>query len=119
MVKQILAVKKIPVIGTVIWAKDGGFRQRNLELYNAALKRLKENYLQILDGPDLYGRFKDHPEWFQDDLHLSAAGRDILRKAWVQWAVDTVYAGRRKSASGSVASGALGQALSGVEISAR
>ncbi len=103
MVKQILAVKKIPVIGTVIWAKDDGFRQRNLELYNAALKRLRSKYPQILAGPDLYGIFKGHPEWYQDDLHPSPTGRDILRKAWAQWAMDTVYAARHRSASVSKA----------------
>ena len=102
MVKQILAVKKIPVIGTVIWAKDDGFRQRNLELYNSALKRLKGKYPQILAGPDLYGRFKGHAEWYQDDLHPNAAGRDILRKAWAQWMLDTVYASQSKSASGGL-----------------
>jgi len=32
MVKQILAANKVPVVGTVIWAKDDGFRQKNLEL---------------------------------------------------------------------------------------
>jgi lysophospholipase L1-like esterase len=95
MVKQILAVKKIPVVGTVIWAKDDGFRQRNLELFNAALKRLKGKYPQILDGPDLYGRFKGHLAWYQDDLHPSAEGREVLRKAWAQWALDKVYATRR------------------------
>ena len=38
MVKQILAAGKIPVIGTVIWAKDDGKRVKNLELYNAQLR---------------------------------------------------------------------------------
>jgi lysophospholipase L1-like esterase len=95
MVKQILALKKVPVIGTVIWAKDDGFRQRNLELYNAALKRLGGKYPQILAGPDLYGIFKNHPAWYQDDLHPSAVGRDMLRKAWAQWVLDTLYAKRR------------------------
>ncbi len=91
MVKQILAANKVPVIGTVIWAKDDGFRQKNLERYNAQLQRLKAKYPQILNGPDLYGKFKDHPEWYQDALHPNPAGRDILRRAWAQWALDTVY----------------------------
>lgn len=91
MVKQILALNKVPVIATVIWAKDDGFRQRNLELYNAALKRLKGKYPRILSGPDLYGKFKGHPEWYQDDLHPNPIGRDILRKTWAQWAQATVY----------------------------
>lgn len=96
MVKQILAVKKVPVIGTVIWAKSDGFRQQNIELYNAALKRLRQKYPQILAGPDLYGVFRNHPEWYQDDLHPNPVGRDILRHTWAQWALDTVYARRRK-----------------------
>ena len=51
MVKQILAANKVPVIGTVIWAKDDGFRQKNLERYNAQLQRLKAKYPQIRQRP--------------------------------------------------------------------
>ncbi len=91
MVKQILAAKKIPVIPTVIWAKDDGYRQKNLERYNVQLQRLKTRYPQILSGPDLFSLFKNHPEWYQDDLHPNPAGGDILRSTWAQWALDTVY----------------------------
>ena len=85
MVQQILAAKKIPVIGTVIWARDDGFRVKNLELFNARLRQLKAKHPQILDGPDLYDLFKDHPEWFRDDLHPNEKGGQVLREAWADW----------------------------------
>ncbi len=91
MVKQILAVKKTPVIGTIIWARDDGFRVKNLERFNTQLQRLKAKYPQILAGPDLYGTFNGHPEWYRDDLHPNAMGGGILRRAWAEWALKTVY----------------------------
>src|SRR3974377_726588 len=99
MVKQILAAKKVPVIGTVIWARDDGFRVKNLELFNAQLRQLKAKYPQILDGPDLYGLFKGHREWFGDDLHPNEKGGNILREAWADWALKTVYRAPQKSTS--------------------
>ena len=64
---------------------------KNLERFNTQLQRLKAKYPQILAGPDLYGIFNGHPEWYRDDLHPNAKGGGILRRAWAEWALKTVY----------------------------
>jgi lysophospholipase L1-like esterase len=92
MAKKVLALKKTPVLPTVIWSRNPQV-SRNLVLMNAQLVALRAAYPQVLAGPDFYNKFKDHPEWYQDDLHPNPKGQDILRGAWAEWAIQTVYAG--------------------------
>jgi lysophospholipase L1-like esterase len=92
MVEKVLALRKTPVVPTVIWSRNPQVAS-NLALLNAQLAALKTARPQILSGPDLYDKFQGHPEWYQDDLHPNPAGQDVLRSTWAQWAIGTVYAG--------------------------
>jgi hypothetical protein len=94
MVDQIFALNKIPVIGTIIWSPQDATIDANIQALNTQLAQLKQAYPQILNGPDLYNRFKDHNELFGDGLHPSSTGgTDTLMATWVTWAKNTVYSG--------------------------
>lgn len=97
MVQQVLAVDKIPVIGTIIWSRDTT-RDSNYMKYNRQLGLLKTARTQILNGPDLYHKFEGHTSWYQDDLHPNAEGQDTLRNTWANWALATVYSGNAGNA---------------------
>jgi lysophospholipase L1-like esterase len=125
MVKAVLAAGKVPIIPTVIWSPLSQ-NQANLQQINLILGvrptdnpppvgSLRAKYPEIVPGPDLYGTFKDHPEWFGDDLHPNDAGYSIYQQAWADWAVATFYCKVRSSeCTSSSGGGAMSPITTGI-----
>jgi lysophospholipase L1-like esterase len=56
------------------------------ELFAAEVAQKK-----VVAGPDLYSLFKDQPGWIADGVHPNPTGSAEWRKAWVDWALATMY----------------------------
>ena len=46
---------------------------------------------KVLAGPDLYGLFAGQAGWIADGVHPNATGLAAWKKAWVDWALATLY----------------------------
>jgi hypothetical protein len=101
MVQAIVAAGKTPIIGTTIWAASAA-NQACLLKYNELLGIRPQDtspapgtiacdFPQVVKGPDLYGAFKDHPEWLGDGLHPNDTGFVQYKKAWADWALANIY----------------------------
>jgi lysophospholipase L1-like esterase len=92
MVQSVLAAGKVPIIPTIAWYNIS--TNASLPSFNQALETLKTAYPQILDGPDLYTYFYNHPDLISaDNLHPSAEGRLEYRRLWAEKMVEIVYDG--------------------------
>lgn len=92
MVQAVLAAGKIPVIPTIPWANDSRSTQ-NIPALNAQLEILKSQYPEIIDGPDFWTFFLEHPEMLADALHPSDAGYLEYRRLWAEKMLEVVYSG--------------------------
>jgi lysophospholipase L1-like esterase len=90
MVQAVLAAGKVPVVPTIICSSSTTI-QANLPALNARLATLKQNYPEVVSGPDLYGAFQGHPELFSDTIHPNDEGYALLRSKWVEAMLATVY----------------------------
>jgi lysophospholipase L1-like esterase len=84
------AAGKIAVIPTVIWANDGRSNV-NLPAFNVELERLKNNFPQIVDGPDLWSFFLNRTDLLADTLHPNAQGYVEYRRLWAEAMLNNVY----------------------------
>jgi len=68
--------------GTARWEYLASLR----EIFAAEVAQKK-----VVAGPDLYALFRDQPGWIVDGVHPNATGSVAWRKAWVDWALASMY----------------------------
>ncbi len=90
LVGQIIAAGKRPCIPRMPWGPAAGLQVTGPAL-NAEIDLLYAAHPEILQGPDLWTVFENHPELFRDDLHPNEAGIRAYREAWADWMVGRVY----------------------------
>ncbi len=91
MVRAVLAVRKVPVVPTIPWARADNVQQCAPRL-NARILTLYRRYRQVVRGPDLWTFFKAHPSAISaDGLHPSPAGYAAHRRLWASAMLARVY----------------------------
>jgi hypothetical protein len=92
MIQAVLAAGKAPVIPTLLWGRDPSL-QANVPVLNAEIRKLWNEYPQVIPGPDLYAVFNaDHSLISSDNVHPTQnAGYAAMRIAWADWAAASVY----------------------------
>jgi lysophospholipase L1-like esterase len=92
LVETALNEGKIPVIPTIPWlGTSAGVRVPPL---NAKLAQLKENYPEILDGPDFWTFFSNNKNLMSaDSIHPNAEGMIAYRRLWAEKMLEIVYGG--------------------------
>ena len=92
MVEAVLARGMVPVVGKIPASAEPGVAD-NLEKYNAMIDRLWEAYPQVVQGPDLYAFFTEHPDYLGGDgVHPTSDGQEAMRQYWAQEMAARVYA---------------------------
>jgi lysophospholipase L1-like esterase len=80
----------VPIIPTIPWFRDSGVEM--LPGFNGVIAQLKEDYPEILDGPDFWTFFEENQNLIADDnLHPSEEGYDAYRRLWAEHALKTIY----------------------------
>jgi hypothetical protein len=90
MVEAALNEGKIPVIPTIPWLSKS-FVNRVPPL-NRELEELKENYPEILDGPDFWTFFSNNQDLISgDSIHPTTEGMIAYRRLWAEKMLEIVY----------------------------
>ncbi|HAG13788.1 MAG TPA: lysophospholipase [Ruminococcus sp.] len=60
--------------------------------YNAQIDRIYREYPDVIQGPDFYAWFQEHPEGLSaDGVHPNADGYNEMRRLWAETAVEAIY----------------------------
>jgi hypothetical protein len=90
LVKAVLAAGKTPVVPTIPWGSTPSLLA-NIPPLNAQIRRLRTEYPQIVEGPDLYSLYRDAPELLDDGTHPTwDAGYTAYRQVWAE-AMASIY----------------------------
>lgn len=84
LIKDVLAVGKVPVIPTIPWSRDPT-HAGNIPALNAQIRKLYSDNHCVVQGPDLFAFFQSHPEQISaDNLHPTDEGFASLRALWAR-----------------------------------
>lgn len=104
LVGRVTARGMVPVVPTIPWSNQGGAWGTQVQRFNEQIHRLYQQHPEVVPGPDLYtllqGRTSlffgsmqgDLPAANRDWVHLTDQGSALVRQAWAQTALATVYA---------------------------
>ncbi len=91
LIQAVLEAGKIPVLPTIPWSTEPGV-SRNLDAYNAQIRRIWAQFPQVIPGPDFDAVFREHPEYLgPDGVHPSDHGYENMRRIWAETLVERVY----------------------------
>lgn len=90
MVRAVIAAGKISVIPQILWNPDSNSYDKNIQL-NLEIDNLSKNYPQIIRGPDLWRTLYNNQYLFGDTIHPNAKGTAVIRQAWRDVLLKTVY----------------------------
>jgi lysophospholipase L1-like esterase len=90
LVKAVINAGKIPVIPTIPWKADDPDGAK-VGLFNNQLSLLKQDYPQIISGPDLWTYFHDHQDQIDDGIHPTSEGYVAYRRLWAETMLAAVY----------------------------
>ncbi len=83
----------VAVVPTVPWPNNGGDWDEQVQRMNDQIRLLYQSHPGVLPGPDLYALLQGRPELFvsQGDVHPNEAGRAVVRRAWADTILGSVY----------------------------
>lgn len=91
MIEAVLALGKTPVLPTIPYATESGVNNY-LDDYNAMVRKIYEEYPQVIKGPDFDKFFREHPEFLSSDgVHPSSEGYAEMRYLWAETMYENVY----------------------------
>ena len=91
LTRLIIAKGKIPIVPSIPWSREP-YHASNIPALNDQIAQVTARVTGAKRGPDLFSLFKAHPELISaDGVHPNAGGCALLRKAWIQWAIDEIY----------------------------
>ena len=91
MIEKIIESGKTPVLPTIPFSLEEGV-SKYLDQYNAMVRKLYEEYPEIIKGPDFEQLFKENPELLSSDgVHPNDTGYDTMRQTWASLMYETVY----------------------------
>ncbi len=91
MVEAVLTAGKIPVLPTIPYATETGVNSY-LDEYNDMIKRIYEEYPEVVKGPDFDSYFRENPDMLSSDgVHPSSEGYAEMRAIWANTMYESVY----------------------------
>ena len=91
MINAIISAGKIPVVPTIPYSTNTGV-QPNVKPYNDMIRKLYEEYPQIIKGPDFEAFFKENIVFLSSDgVHPSTEGYAEMRRLWAETMYKNVY----------------------------
>lgn len=115
MIEKIIECGKTPILPTIPYSLEEGVN-KYLDQYNAMVRKLYEEYPEIIKGPDFEELFRKNPELLSHDgVHPNDTGYDTMRQTWANLMYETVY----KSASSVPETGLKGDVNSDGSITAK
>jgi lysophospholipase L1-like esterase len=84
----------IAVVPTIPWPNNTGQWQIGIEAFNSKIFELYNNNPDVIRGPDLYSITKGRPNLYRGagDVHFNDNGNLVARNAWIETALQNVYA---------------------------
>lgn len=91
MIKQILAAGKIPVLPTIPHSTNPDVANY-LDDYNDMVRKIYEDYPEVIPGPDFDAFFAENPDMLSGDgVHPNDIGYAEMRRIWAETMYERVY----------------------------